>query len=166
MSQIYAIIATGGKQYKVAEGDVLKVEKLGAAAGETVTFDQVIAVSNDGLKVGADVAGATVTATVVGEGKGKKVIVYIGHAGYADAGSDIICAAVSVLVFNTLNAIESYTDDTMNVVTNDEAGLVDVVFESPVSDRAKLLLDTMILGLTGIEKQYGKKFLRLKFEEV
>ena len=57
-------------------GDVLKVEKLGAAAGETVTFDQVIAVSNDGLKVGADVAGATVTATVVGEGKGKKVIVY------------------------------------------------------------------------------------------
>ena len=82
----------------------------------------------------------------------------IGHAGYADAGSDIICAAVSVLVFNTLN--------TMNVVTNDEAGLVDVVFESPVSDRAKLLLDTMILGLTGIEKQYGKKFLRLKFEEV
>ena len=82
----------------------------------------------------------------------------IGHAGYADAGSDIICAAVSVLVFNTLNAIESYTDDTMNVVTNDEAGLV--------SDRAKLLLDTMILGLTGIEKQYGKKFLRLKFEEV
>ena len=72
---MYAIIATGGKQYKVAEGDVLKVEKLGAAAGETVTFE-VIAVSNDGLKVGADVAGATVTATVVGEGKGKKVIVY------------------------------------------------------------------------------------------
>ena len=76
---MYAIIATGGKQYKVAEGDVLKVEKLGAAAGETVTFDQVIAVSNDGLKVGADVAGATVTATVVGEGKGKKVIVYKMH---------------------------------------------------------------------------------------
>ena len=48
---MYAIIATGGKQYKVAEGDVLKVEKLGAAAGETVTFDQVIAVSNDGLKL-------------------------------------------------------------------------------------------------------------------
>ena len=71
---MYAIIATGGKQYKVAEGDVLKVEKLGAAAGETVTFDQVIAVSNDGLKVGADVAPSP--ATVVGEGKGKKVIVY------------------------------------------------------------------------------------------
>ena len=73
---MYAIIATGGKQYKVEEGSVLKVEKLGAAAGETVTFDQVIAVRADGLKVGADVAGATVTATVLGEGKGKKVIVY------------------------------------------------------------------------------------------
>ncbi len=73
---MYAIIATGGKQYKVAEGDVLKVEKLGVAAGETVTFDQVLAVSDDGLKVGADVADATVTATVIGDGRGKKVIVY------------------------------------------------------------------------------------------
>lgn len=73
---MYAIMATGGKQYKVEEGSVLNVEKLGAAVGETVTFDQVIAVSNDGLKVGDDVKGATVTATVVGEGKGKKVIVY------------------------------------------------------------------------------------------
>ena len=53
---MYAIIATGGKQYKVAEGDVIRVEKLGAEAGETVTFDQVLAVSNDGLKVGEDVA--------------------------------------------------------------------------------------------------------------
>ena len=73
---MYAIIATGGKQYKVAEGDVLMVEKLGLEAGATVTFDQVIAVSDNGLKVGADVANATVTATVIGEGKGKKVIVY------------------------------------------------------------------------------------------
>ncbi|HJC58429.1 MAG TPA: 50S ribosomal protein L21 [Candidatus Eisenbergiella intestinipullorum] len=73
---MYAIIATGGKQYKVSEGDVLKVEKLNAATGDTVTFDQVVAVSDNGLKVGADVANATVSATVVGEGRGKKVIVY------------------------------------------------------------------------------------------
>ena len=52
---MYAIIATGGKQYKVAEGDVIKVEKLGVEAGETVTFDYVFAVSYDGLKVGEDV---------------------------------------------------------------------------------------------------------------
>ena len=73
---MYAIIATGGKQYKVSEGDVIKVEKLNAEAGNTVTFDNVIAVSNDSLKVGADVANATVTATVMEQGRVKKVIVY------------------------------------------------------------------------------------------
>jgi len=73
---MYAIIATGGKQYKVSEGDVIQVEKLDAETGNTVTFDQVIAVSDGALKVGGDVAGASVTATVMEQGKGKKVIVY------------------------------------------------------------------------------------------
>ena len=73
---MYAIIATGGKQYKVSEGDVIKVEKLDAEAGNTVTFDQVIAVSDGTLKVGEDVANANVTATVMEQGRGKKVIVY------------------------------------------------------------------------------------------
>ena len=73
---MYAIIATGGKQYKVSEGDVIKVEKIDAEAGNTVTFDQVIAVSDNTLKVGADVANATVTATVMQQGRGPKVIVY------------------------------------------------------------------------------------------
>ena len=73
---MYAIIATGGKQYKVSEGDVIKVEKIDAEAGNTVTFDQVIAVSDSTLKVGADVANATVSATVMEQGRGKKVIVY------------------------------------------------------------------------------------------
>ena len=74
---MYAIIATGGKQYKVAEGDIIKVEKLGVEAGGSVTFDQVLAVNNGELTIGCPtVAGATVTATVEKEGKGKKVIVY------------------------------------------------------------------------------------------
>ena len=74
---MYAIIATGGKQYKVAEGDVIKVEKLGVEAGEQVTFDQVLAVNNGELSIGCPtVAGATVSATVVANGKAKKVIVY------------------------------------------------------------------------------------------
>ena len=73
---MYAVIATGGKQYKVSEGDILRVEKLGVEAGETVTFDRVLAVRDDAaLKVGADAAGATVTASVLENGKGKKVIV-------------------------------------------------------------------------------------------
>ena len=74
---MYAIIATGGKQYKVAEGDIIKVEKLGVEAGETYTFDQVLAVNNDKMVVGnPTVEGATVTASVIGDGKAKKVIVY------------------------------------------------------------------------------------------
>ena len=74
---MYALIATGGKQYKVAEGDEIRVEKLGVEEGEKVTFDSVLAVStDDGLKAGADVAGATVEASVVANGKARKVIVY------------------------------------------------------------------------------------------
>lgn len=73
---MYAIIATGGKQYKVSEGDVIRVEKLDVQAGDTVTFDQVIAVSDKELKVGKDVAKASVEATVEKQGKGKKIIIY------------------------------------------------------------------------------------------
>ena len=72
-----AIIATGGKQYKVSEGDIITIEKLGVEAGEKVTFDQVLVVGGDDLKVGdPTVNGASVEASVVKEGRGKKVIVY------------------------------------------------------------------------------------------
>lgn len=73
---MYAIIATGGKQYKVSEGDVIEVEKLEAEAGSTVTFEDVLAISGETLKVAGDVSGATVTATVMEQGRAKKVIVY------------------------------------------------------------------------------------------
>ncbi len=74
---MYAVIATGGKQYKVSEGDVIKVEKLGVEAGQTYTFDKVLLVSGDEVKVGVPaVEGATVEADVIGDTKGKKVIVY------------------------------------------------------------------------------------------
>ena len=71
---MYAIIATGGKQYTVSEGDVIKVEKLGVNAGDTVTFDQVLFVNDGDAKVGnPTVAGASVTASVIGEGKDKRL---------------------------------------------------------------------------------------------
>ncbi len=71
---MYAIIATGGKQYKVSEGDVIRVEKLGIEAGESVVFDQVLVVSGDEVKVGnPTVANATVSGTVMCEGKAKKL---------------------------------------------------------------------------------------------
>ena len=75
---MHAIIVTGGKQYKVTQGDVLYVEKLPVEAGETVKFDQVLAViDGDKATFGQPtVAGASVEANVVKNGKGKKVIVF------------------------------------------------------------------------------------------
>jgi len=75
---MYAIVQTGGKQYKVSEGDTLYIEKLEAEAGTEVNFDQVLLVSKDGnVVVGSPVvAGASVTATVLKNGKAKKIIVF------------------------------------------------------------------------------------------
>ena len=70
-----AIIVTGGKQYKVSEGDILFIEKLEAEAGETVTFDQVLAIlgENEATFGAPVVEGAAVEAKVVKNGKGKKI---------------------------------------------------------------------------------------------
>jgi large subunit ribosomal protein L21 len=74
---MFAIIETGGKQYKVNEGDVIFVEKLECAEGEKIVFDKVLAVSSDdGFKTGKPtVDGASVTANVVKNGKSKKIYV-------------------------------------------------------------------------------------------
>ena len=75
---MYAVILTGGKQLRVEEGSVVRVEKLAAEVGDTVKFDQIAAVGDDaGLTVGAPfVDGASVTAKVLANGKGKKIRVF------------------------------------------------------------------------------------------
>ena len=75
---MYAIIKTGGKQYRVSEGDVITIEKLDVAAEGTVSFDEVVTVVKDGdVKVGTPlVDGAKVTGTVLEHGKGKKILVF------------------------------------------------------------------------------------------
>ena len=74
---MFAVIETGGKQYKVSEGDEIFVEKLDVEDGATVTFDKVLAVSGETLSVGTPyVAGATVAATAVKSGRGKKIVVF------------------------------------------------------------------------------------------
>ena len=75
---MYAVIKTGGKQYRVQEGDILAVEKLDVPEGSTVKFDEVLALSrDDGLKAGTPfLDGAAVEANVLGQGKGKKVTVF------------------------------------------------------------------------------------------
>ena len=74
---MYAIIATGGKQYKVAEGEIIRVEKLDVEPGTEYVFDQVLAIGGEELVIGQPtVAGASVKATVLDQARAKKVIVY------------------------------------------------------------------------------------------
>jgi large subunit ribosomal protein L21 len=74
---MYAIIETGGKQIKVEEGQAIYIEKLGTDAGDTVTFDKVLFVGGESIKVGSPtVEGATVTAKVEKNGKAKKILVF------------------------------------------------------------------------------------------
>ncbi len=89
-----------------------------------------------------------------------------GHAGFAQAGSDIVCSAVSVLVINTVNSLEKLTDTQMETVSDRKRGLIRCRFTGGPDAGGRLLLDSMVLGLQSVAEQYGKKFLRLKFKEV
>jgi len=74
---MYAVIKTGGKQYKVAEGDLLKIEKLDGAVGDSVEFEEVLLIGGDDVKVGTPlVAEAKVKAQIVEQGKDKKILVF------------------------------------------------------------------------------------------
>ena len=86
-----------------------------------------------------------------------------GHAGYAEAGQDIVCAAVSALVINTINSIEALTEDTFEDAVHQEKDVVSFQITSkPVSEKAELLLDSLVLGLQSVAKEYGKKYICLK----
>ncbi len=98
-----------------------------------------------------------------------------GHAGFAPSGNDIVCASISVLVINTLNAIEKLANEKTDVTAKD--GVIECRFLNEINDKTKLLMDTMLLGLKDIEKNYGKQkkngffkkeksYFRLIIEEV
>ena len=194
---MYAIIATGGKQYRVAEGDSIKIERIDAEVGSAVTFDQVLAVNNGELTIGCPtVEGATVSATVEKVGKGKKVIVYKykrksgyhkkngqvnilrdrnevvkgidinGHAGYAEYGQDVICAAVSALVLNMANSVETFTDDHFEGSVGEDGGSFSFSFPDKISSESQLLMKSLILGLENIRDEYGAEYIKFRFREV
>ncbi|MCD8039623.1 MAG: ribosomal-processing cysteine protease Prp [Lachnospiraceae bacterium] len=79
----------------------------------------------------------------------------IGHAGYSHSGKDIVCASISVLVINTLNAIEKLAAENAEVQMDD--GIIECIFPNELNDKAKLLMDAMVMGLEDIEKGYGKQ---------
>ena len=90
----------------------------------------------------------------------------IGHSGYAESGSDIICAGVSALVINTINSIDSLTNSSFHLETEEESGLIDFELEKEAGHDALLLLRSMVLGLQGIQNDYGNEFIILNFKEV
>lgn len=90
-----------------------------------------------------------------------------GHAGYDDPGKDIVCAAVSVLVINTVNAVEHFTDDKTSCVSDEESGTITFRFQEIPSHDAVLLLDSMILGLESVEENNDyEPYIDIIFKEV
>ena len=83
-----------------------------------------------------------------------------GHAGFAKAGKDIVCASVSMLVINTINAIEKFTEDKI-AYQADEKGAIGLKIENPGSE-ADLLLNTLLMGLESVRSEYGKKYIEIK----
>ena len=102
--------------------------------------------------------------TAAGEYQG---FVCDGHAGYADAGEDIVCAAISVLVINTVNSLEQIAAEPMEVESEAEKGKIRCRFvQQPLKETSEALMDSLVLGLTHIVEQYGEKYCKLIFKEV
>ena len=90
-----------------------------------------------------------------------------GHAGYADRGNDIVCAAISALVINTVNSLEEIAKEPLQVEADEEAGRISCSFlKQPLQEASVVLMDSLALGLSRIAAQYGKKHCKLTFEEV
>lgn len=85
----------------------------------------------------------------------------LGHADYAEKGSDIVCAAVSALVINTINSIEHFTSDTFDIQEDEDKGFIEFHMVCPISSFGNLLLSSLALGLFGIAEEYTSKYIRI-----
>ena len=89
----------------------------------------------------------------------------LGHTGYADEGEDIVCAGVSALVINTVNALAAFTEEQFETEAEGPGELA-VRFAAPAGHDAQLLIQSLVLGLQGIQDTYGNDYVMLKFKEV
>ncbi len=89
-----------------------------------------------------------------------------GHSGFAIRGEDIVCASISVLVINAINSMEKLAKEDMEITEDETAGMIRCFMKKPLSDRGKILMDSMILGLSEISDQYGRQYLTIKIKEV
>jgi len=89
-----------------------------------------------------------------------------GHAGYAEEGEDIICAAISMLTINTINSIETLTDDEIEVSADEMNGDMSCYFVNSPSEFSDILMKSLELGLTSVASQYGEQFVTVLTQEV
>ena len=92
-------------------------------------------------------------------------ITAFGHAGFEEYGKDIVCAAVSVLIINTANSLEQFTDDLFDASTLED-GTTEILLKEHPGEKAVLLLDSLCFGLNCILSQYGETYLRIDYKEV
>ena len=85
----------------------------------------------------------------------------LGHANYSEKGSDIVCAAVSALVINTINSIEHFTSDTFDINKDEDKGLIEFHMLGPISSHGNLLLNSLAYGLQGIVEEYEGKYIKI-----
>jgi uncharacterized protein YsxB (DUF464 family) len=89
-----------------------------------------------------------------------------GHAGSADKGHDIVCAAISVLTINTVNSLDILAKEAMEVKKDEQGAVISVAFQGKPSEQSRLLMDSYVLGISEVFKSYGKKYIKLEFLEV
>ena len=91
----------------------------------------------------------------------------MGHAGYARRGKpDILCAAISALTIGTINSLEQLAGERLAVTENAETGFLKCDFDSILQEKSSFLVDSMVFSLENMSKEYGEKYLQVRFEEV
>lgn len=89
-----------------------------------------------------------------------------GHAEYGRKGKDIVCSAVSILYINLVNSLENFTNDQKEINGNEKINFQNVILKCMPSEKAELLFQSFLLGITTIEEKYGKKYISILSQEV
>ena len=93
-----------------------------------------------------------------------KSVISEGHAEFAENGEDIVCSAVSVLLINTANSLESFTDSLLGSDSDD--GVLTIVLKGTIDEKARVLMDSLKLGLETVRDEYGEDYLQIDYKEV
>ena len=91
----------------------------------------------------------------------------MGHAGYAKKNQpDVLCAAISALVIGTINSLDELAGEQMSVSTDEDTGFIRCSFQDILQEKSSFLVDSMVFSLKNLSREYGEKYLQVKFEEV